>query len=84
MRILKKRKQKKAEESEAGEVCADCGNERARLAHLPAANKRVCYECRTKTYATKQWAKKSYSLSERDLLGLIPEAVTNPVLPRRT
>ena len=82
MRILKKRKQKKAEESAAGEVCADCGNERARLVHLPAANKRVCYECRTKTYATKQWAKKSYSLSERDLLGLTPEAVTNPVLPR--
>lgn len=83
MRILKKRRKTKAEESAAGPVCADCGKERSRLVHLPAANKRVCYECRTKTYASKQLAKKIYSLSERDLLGLMPEAVANPVLPRR-
>lgn len=81
MRILKKRRKTKAEESAASQVCADCGNERARLVHLPAANQRVCYECRTKTYASKQWAKKIYSLSERDLLGLMPEAVTNPISP---
>jgi hypothetical protein len=39
----------------------------------------VCYECRIKTYASKQWARKDYSLSERDLLTIEPEIVPNPV-----